>query len=586
MKSSNKSGLKLLRELKQHKVAVAISFFFKIAEIIFEIATIVAITTVLNQTSSPERLFFERLFKRLGIESSDMQIVLILFFVLSGLGYSGIRLLSNSYSNRFKYKIISHFRSTILALVKNVKLDVYQAMIPEELSIQVSKEVDQYATGVSEFTNFITELISILIYLSIASYLARGSIWLFAIFIIPIGCIYLAFSKRVKEKSTEIGISNRSIYTSLIIYFKGLVFMRFSFLENRFQSDLKEGFNKAHSDEQKLFVKQESMGALNEVVLTLFTAIMLAIASVQQQNLIISLILIGVFLRIAPKLNQLVKILIKIRTAYFAGSKLSQLLETLKSNQHPTKVSHILQNSFSIEIKNISFTYKNGQKEVLKDISLSIPFGSKIAIVGDSGAGKSTLLSIIAGILKPCSGKILIDDYDLKELDYSNYIKHIAYLTPNPLLFSGNLEENICGSLPHNCPYTLDKLIQITDLKQLVDGHADGKKLHIEQEGLNLSYGQRQRITIARALYQLPTLLLLDEATSNLDIHTEKNIFKKIIERYKKTTIIVVTHKLHTLKWVDKIYVLKDGCLVESGNYDELIKNNDGYFSFYLNQLT
>ena len=229
-----------------------------------------------------------------------------------------------------------------------------------------------------------------------------------------------------------------------------------------------------------------------------------------------------------------------------------------------------------IAMKNISFNYPNSDEPILKDISLKISANQVIGIVGPSGSGKSTLLDIFLGLLKPSSGQLLIDDKPLNTENSRMWQNNIGFVAQDIFLADTSIRENIAFGLPvENINNDeLKKATLMAHLDQLLESLPNGVDTTVGERGVQLSGGQRQRIGIARALYSDPEVLIFDEATSSLDGITERVIMDAIHDFSGSKTIIVVAHRLATVKRCDGIYLLESGAIIDFGPYDDLIKRN------------
>ena len=229
----------------------------------------------------------------------------------------------------------------------------------------------------------------------------------------------------------------------------------------------------------------------------------------------------------------------------------------------------------SIEIKNISFSYNPGfVKPSLKNVSFTIKKNSSIGIIGESGSGKSTLIDLLLGLLVPTNGTILVDGKDLNESDFSlrSWQKNIGYVPQNIYLTDDSIRNNIAFGLS---PSEIDeekvlKVVKECQLEEFVDSLNDRLNTLVGERGARLSGGQRQRIGIARALYSNPSILVFDEATSSLDLETERSIIS-LIENMRNRTVIIVAHRLSTVKHCDYIVKLKKGSILETGSYDVVV---------------
>ncbi len=225
----------------------------------------------------------------------------------------------------------------------------------------------------------------------------------------------------------------------------------------------------------------------------------------------------------------------------------------------------------SIHLKGVNFSFTD--KVVLKNINFEINKNQTVAFIGKSGSGKSTLINLITGILNPNDGEIIIDNTSINNIDIGKWRNKIGYITQENIIFNDTIENNITlwDELIHLNRESYNDAIQKSQLTELIRENPADKI--IGDRGGMLSGGQRQRISIARELYKKPELLILDEATSALDSETEKYIQKSIDELKGKLTILIVAHRLSTIKHADKIVVMDNGEIIESGSFNELTSN-------------
>jgi ABC-type multidrug transport system fused ATPase/permease subunit len=238
--------------------------------------------------------------------------------------------------------------------------------------------------------------------------------------------------------------------------------------------------------------------------------------------------------------------------------------------------------STRIRFENVSFSY--GSREVLRDLSLEIPRNSMIAVVGESGSGKSTFVDILTGILKPASGRVLLDDTAYADLDLSTLRSRIGYVTQEPALFNDTIANNISFWDPADPVEVRRKVLvaaQAANCREFVEGLDLGFDTVLGDRGVNLSGGQRQRVAISRELYKSPELLILDEATSALDSENEAQIQKSIEALKGKLTTVVIAHRLSTIRNADRIFVFSQGRLVEEGQFANLYEKGDSFFRRY-----
>ena len=229
-----------------------------------------------------------------------------------------------------------------------------------------------------------------------------------------------------------------------------------------------------------------------------------------------------------------------------------------------------------IEFRNVDFGYET-QTKVLENVSLKIQPGETHAFVGATGSGKSTIAKLILKLYQPDSGELLIEG---KNLNIDDTRKIIAYVPQEPYLFSGTIKENISYGYPNASLEEIIKAAKIADAHDFIMELPDQYDSDLGEEGTMLSGGQRQRIAIARAILKKATIAIWDEATSSLDTISERNV-QQMIDAAKDQTVILIAHRLSTVKNADAIHVIHEGQIIESGTHDELIQKKGYYYQLY-----
>jgi len=238
-----------------------------------------------------------------------------------------------------------------------------------------------------------------------------------------------------------------------------------------------------------------------------------------------------------------------------------------------------------IEFKNVTFKYPDGDEEVLKDFNLHIKPGTNVAIVGETGAGKSTLVNLACRFFEPTDGEILIDGINYKERSQLWLHSNIGYVLQNPHLFSGTIKENIQYGKLEATEEEIIKAAEIVSVDKIAEKLEKGYDSQVGEGGDRLSTGEKQLISIARAILANPRIFVLDEATSSIDTNTERLIQKGIDYLLKGRTSFIIAHRLSTIKKADIILVVKDGKIVEQGTHKSLIESKGYYYTLYTKQF-
>ena len=227
-----------------------------------------------------------------------------------------------------------------------------------------------------------------------------------------------------------------------------------------------------------------------------------------------------------------------------------------------------------ILLENISFYYDKQDRQILDKINLVIPKGSRIGFIGKTGSGKSTLIDIFMGLLSPTGGKFFVDQQLITIENCRSWQAHIAHVPQNIYLSDGSIEENIAFGTPKDeiNHQRVREVAQQAQISGLIDDWKDGYQTFVGERGVRLSGGQRQRIGIARALYKKADILVLDEATSSLDNETEQEIMNEINDLGRGLTILIIAHRLTTLKDCDKIVKLSKDNTIHILNYEDVME--------------
>jgi ATP-binding cassette subfamily B protein len=246
----------------------------------------------------------------------------------------------------------------------------------------------------------------------------------------------------------------------------------------------------------------------------------------------------------------------------------------LETNEGKAKVTGV---RGEVDFRSVTYAYDAGAGVAVRDFTLKVAQGERVAFVGASGAGKSTVLNLVTGFLRPTSGRILLDGRDMQELDLRSYRTFVSVVPQEPILFEGSIQENVTYGMPDVSLERVRAALADANALDFVEALPDGVRTVVGERGARLSGGQRQRLAIARALIRDPRILILDEATSALDAHSERLIQEALERLVRGRTVFVVAHRLSTIRTADRIVVLRDGEIVEVGRHDELLRDDGPY---------
>lgn len=284
-------------------------------------------------------------------------------------------------------------------------------------------------------------------------------------------------------------------------------------------------------------------------------------------------------------IGRLIGLQLSIQEASISLKRISEIYEVEKEQEETeTEKIKIEKIDGDIELNNITFRY-GSRSPVLNNISIKIPKGKKVALVGESGSGKTTISKLLLKYYTPEEGKIIINGYNIEELDLYNLRENISYVPQNVELFSGSIRENITLGKSNASYEEIKGACENAGCKEFIEKLPGKYDTFLEEAGGGLSGGEKQRIAMARALIKKPSFLILDEATSNLDFISEAKIFDTLFKKGKNITMLMIAHRLSTIRSCDIIYVMDKGKIVEEGDHESLLKKKGYYYKLYISQV-
>ncbi len=300
-------------------------------------------------------------------------------------------------------------------------------------------------------------------------------------------------------------------------------------------------------------------------------------------------ITVGTFYAFYNYLGMLIYPILDIPTLFVSGKRAFVNIDRLDEmadfpDPERSLVARRITSIGSVEASDISFSYEGRDRLALNGVGFSLAKGEKLAIIGPVGSGKTTLVKILAGLIPPKAGRILLDGQSLKEIDPASFAESLGYVPQESLLFSGKIRENVAfgarGEGLEIGEAELAEALEIAQIKDEVAGFSDGVDTLLGQRGVAVSGGQKQRLAIARAIARKPSLLLLDDITASLDAANEERLWHSLAENFAGLTCVVVSHRLSTLHYADKVLFLDEGKAAGFGRHDDLIGGCPAYRAF------
>ena len=569
----------------QRRCQLASLFVLMLLASLTEIISIGAVLPFLTALVSPEVIFKNALAQPfihyLGINSPREMLfpiaaVFAIFALLAGL----IRLTLLWASTRITY-----------AIGADLSIDIYRRTLYQTYSVHLARNSSEIINGIASKTNNVISAIMMLlnmissgiiliaILLALLSISAKVAIAAFVGF----GLIYTAIAwiakGRLLRDGREVALQSTQVIKSLQ---EGLGGIRDVLLDGTqsvyCQSYLNADIPMRRAQGSSVFLISAPRFAIEALGMVLISVLAYFLA-IQPEGISSAIPVLGALAlgaqRILPALQQIYGAWSSIKGGQASlEDSLDLLDQSMPTNHHEDSL--VLPFQRAIKLSNLSFCYGNNSHLVLKNISLTIPKGSRLGLIGKTGSGKSTLTDILMGLLAPSAGDLSIDGIALNTCNIRAWQKHIAHVPQSIFLADSSIAENIAFGVPNN-EIDMVKVRHAAEKAQLasiIKTWSDGYHTIVGERGARLSGGQRQRIGIARALYKEADVIIFDEATSALDNETESAVMESIEALDQDLTLIIIAHRTSTLRQCTQIIELADGVIARTGSYQDIVQAN------------
>ncbi|HDM8171203.1 TPA: ABC transporter ATP-binding protein [Vibrio harveyi] len=412
--------------------------------------------------------------------------------------------------------------------------------------------------------------------------------WRLGLFILLVNPIVIYFSRKlgsmVKHLKRKENHSFEIFQNRLVETLDGIYQLRAANKEREFLQQLKGSADQVRIDADKYAWQSEAAGRVSFLLFLIGFELFRAVAMlmVMFSDLTIGQIfaVFGYLWFMLSPVQELLGIQFSWYSAKAALKRINDLLELEEEHRPVSKVNPFKENrEVDVKIEHVDFSYNNENK-VLDDLSLHIPAGKKVALVGASGGGKSTLIQLLIGVYRQNSGSIRFNDELTEDISFEVIRDKIAVVLQQPILFNDTLRHNLTlgGDFDE---MSLWRALEVAQLQDVISQLNHGLDTQIGRNGIRLSGGQRQRLAIARMVLSNPQFVILDEATSALDTATEAALHKALTEFLRGRTTLIVAHRLSAVKQADLIYVLEDGRVMQTGTHGELVEQEGLYQTLY-----
>ena len=481
----------------------------------------------------------------------------------------------NNVITKIRIKLFQHISTLSLSFFNNNKT--------AELSSILIRDIAGMRVAFSQsLQKIIIEPISVISFLFLL-FIINFKFTILVIIIIPLsGFFSYKVGQSIRRKSKRSSVQSAGILNIIKETLSNIKIVKIFNLEN----EENEKFVKENNKYFNLIFKQsrlsnlltpinETIGLIVGVLLIWFGGISVLQQGAMSSEDFIKFILL-LFAMLQP-IRKLANVNVLFQNGIAAAERVFSVFDN--HDKIPESKNAFKINSFknSINFKDVNFKYEGQDSLILDNINLEICKGQTVAIVGKSGAGKTTLTDLLPRFYDPISGNIFIDKINLKDLSLKNLRNLYGIVTQNVILFNDTIKNNIIHGNKNASENDINKAVKSANIQDLIDKLDNGLNTYIGENGVKLSGGEKQRLSIARALIKNPDILILDEATASLDSESEKMVHSAIDNIIKNRTVIIIAHRLSTIINADKILVMNDGKIVESGSHNELLKNN-GYY--------
>lgn len=467
-------------------------------------------------------------------------------------------------------------------LLFTVDIDFYNQHQVGALSHQINSE---FTRTVSAFTNLV-RMVNLVLNISVFTIIVLSISW--RLTLVSLGLSGLAmlvnqiFIRRAKILGKALTQQMKEFSAQLLEVLNGIRLIRAVATEDREQARLVQLMHAHEQIELQTQMNSAAIGPLNEVSsITVLIAIVLVGRVLFQDELadfssLLLIYLVALF-RLLPFLGQLNQTRNMLASTSASVEITDYFLQRDDKPFMPQGTLKFEGLSRGITFENIGFHYPNQSTPVIHNITLDLPKGKTLALVGSSGSGKSTLINLLARFYDPTQGRVLLDDRDLKEFDLKAFRRRVGLVSQDTFLFNDSVRYNLAYARPDASDADIEDAARRANALSFIQELPQGWDTEIGDRGVMLSGGQRQRLAIARALLQDPEILLLDEATSALDTVSERLVQQALEELSRDRTVLVVAHRLSTVRNADQIAVMDQGRVVEVGTHGQLLQRQGKY---------
>ncbi|MBU3821728.1 ABC transporter ATP-binding protein/permease [Flavobacteriaceae bacterium XHP0103] len=503
-------------------------------------------------------------------------LIIVLFLLKNIFGY-----LANYWMVFLRNGVVRDLRNAVYKKTVELPLSYFSEQKKGDIMARVTNDVSTLEYSMLPVLELIAREPLAIIFTITIMLIMSAKLTLFVFIFIPLsGLIISRIGKSLKRKSDRVQKEQGNILSTIEETLTGLRIIKGFNAEEKFNTRFKESTSRFYHFSNKLLNRQNLASPTSEFLGILVISILLWYGG---QLVLIDKSLdgstfiayMGLAYNIMVPAKAIARGLYNIKQGNAAAERIQEIIDTpnpLKDSENAKKKNNF---NSKIEFENISFKYQD--EYVLKDFSLTIPKGKKVALVGQSGSGKSTIANLITRFYDVNKGKIMIDGIDIRDLTTKSLRNQLGIVTQDAILFNDSIKNNLLLGNEKATDEQITDALKVANAWEFVKDLPEGIETNIGDSGNKLSGGQKQRLSIARAVLKNPPIMVLDEATSALDTESERLVQVALENMMKNRTSIVIAHRLSTIQNADEIIVLNKGQIVEQGKHSELIAKNGTY---------
>jgi ATP-binding cassette subfamily C protein len=579
----------LTKQEKRYAVGIALAILLTA---LLEVASVASILPFMEMIAAPKAVadnpFLSSIYETVGFDNYRNMLIASGVFVIALLTFANVfSVIAIWFQHRFTWYVAHHMCMRLLDTYIRKPYSFYLTKNTSELRSYLIFEVNGFTSGV---INPLIELLSrSMVSLVIFTFLViiNPKVALIAFLVLggAYGLIFLLRQRYIKQLGEDRMTANVNRYRYLEELLSGIKTVKAYNVHPYFYERYEAASEDYSSIAPKFSIITAAPKYLLEIIafggiLSVTLYIYMIYGNLNAALPILSLYAVAGY-KLLPALQKAFGAASKVRHNLPILDKLyDDLVISIERKKQPVRAVSDMNFQQALSFNDVSFRYEGMTHDLLHHFNVRIPKGQAVAFVGSTGSGKTTIIDLMVGLLRAQSGQLQLDDTALNDQNIEAWQRHIAYVPQDVFLYDDTITHNIVfgdnsGQVDQK---RLRAAIEMADIADFIDTELpEGLDTEIGERGVRLSGGQRQRIGLARALYREPSVLILDEATSALDNVTEKSIIDALNALPEELTLVIIAHRLTTVQYADMIYILEKGKIIDSGNYEELMRTSDHF---------